>query len=137
MEFAVGGCLSKDGKKILLFSNDSRGVYAALVSVANDYQIGSLEIAALAESVDDGLERCVEAGVGELARAVYCNAYCDIDRFGPKTLVIGQRETAIGVVDDQRLSHDSDLERLDASCPVTRRASANEFSQHEMESFSF
>src|ERR1700757_3520698 len=85
--------------------------HAALVSVANDDQIGSLEIAALAESVDDSLERCVEAGVGDMARAVYCNAYCGVDRFGPKTLVISPRETAIVVVDDQSLSHDSDLEQ--------------------------
>jgi len=91
--------------------------------LTNDDQIGSLEIAALAESVDDGLERCVEAGVGDVARAVYCNAYCGVDRFGPKTLVIGPRETAIVVVDDQPLSHDSGLEQLGASCPVTRRAS--------------
>jgi hypothetical protein len=32
MEFAVAGYLSKDGKKILLFSNDARGVYAATVA---------------------------------------------------------------------------------------------------------
>jgi hypothetical protein len=31
MEFAVAGYLSKDGNKILLFSNDARGVYAASV----------------------------------------------------------------------------------------------------------
>lgn len=59
--------------------------HAALVSVGNDDQIGFLEIAALTESVDDGLERCVEAGVGDMARAVYCNAYSGVDRFGPKT----------------------------------------------------
>ena len=37
--------------------------HAAFVSVANDDQIGSLEIAAFAESVDDGLKRRVEASV--------------------------------------------------------------------------
>jgi hypothetical protein len=31
MEFAVAGYLSKDGNKILLLSNDARGVYAATV----------------------------------------------------------------------------------------------------------
>jgi hypothetical protein len=43
---------------------------AALVSVSNDDQMGSLEIAALAESVDDGLERCVEASVRDMARVL-------------------------------------------------------------------
>src|SRR5215471_9831786 len=96
--------------------------HAALVSVANDEKIGSLEIAALAEGVDDGLQRCVEAGAGDMARAVYCNAYSGADRFGPKTLVIRPRITAIGVVDDQPLSHDRDLEEFGVPCRVTRRA---------------
>src|SRR5260370_13305806 len=79
--------------------------HAALVSVANDDQIGSLEIAPRAGGVNDGLQRCVEAGAGDMARAVYRNAYSGADRFGPKTLVIGPRKTAIGVVDDQPFSH--------------------------------
>jgi hypothetical protein len=32
MEFAVASYLSKDGEKLLLFSNDARGVYAATVA---------------------------------------------------------------------------------------------------------